>query len=200
MSRQDYKLETIASAVSHAAGTATSSHENQRMNAFSAMLTIANDNPATKNFADTDITTTGDYIAITSHGYKTGLLATLTTTGGLPTGLANNVNYYVSVVDSGKIGLSTSRANAANAVLITLAKDGNGTHSVKPTAIAGLDVHLEASIDGTTWVDLVNSTAAAAGSTITSWTGISYPYVRAESTLTAGQISLTAIIRSVGEV
>jgi hypothetical protein len=166
------------------------------MNHYSVYLSVTNDGPATKNFASTDVSATADTINIASHGYKTGLLVTATTTSALPTGLDNSSNYYVSVIDSGTIALSTSRANAIAGTKINIAADGAGTHSLKPTAIAGLDVHLEVSIDGSNYFDLAGSTLTAAGSTMMSYSNIAYPYVRVESTLTAGQITVTAKARS----
>jgi hypothetical protein len=168
------------------------------MNHYSVYLSVTNDGPATKDFASTDVSATADTINISSHGYKTGLLVTATTTGALPTGLDNTTNYYVSVVDASTIALSTSRANAIAGTKINIAADGSGTNSLKPTAIAGLDVHLEVSIDGSNYFDVAGSTLAAAGSTMMSYSNIAYPYVRVESTLTAGQITVTAKARSIG--
>lgn len=196
----DASLETIMNVASHAAGTVSSAHQHDCMDRWCGLLVIANDAPATKTFLDTAITTTGDYINISAHGYKMGLLGTLTTTSALPTGLANNVNYYIIVNDAGSIKLATSRANAAAGTAIALAKDGAGTHSFKPTALAGLDVHWQGSIDGSTYVNLAGSTLAAASTgDLQNFSTLSYPYVRCESTLTAGQITLTAKVRSLGQ-
>ena len=196
----DASLETIMNAASFAAGTVTSAHQHDAMDRWAGFLSITNEAPSTKNFADTDITTTGDYINISAHGYKVGLLGTLTTTGALPTGLANNVNYYVINNAAGSIKLATSRANALAGTAITLAKDGNGTHSFKATALGGLDVHWQGSLDGSTYVNLSGSTLAAATTgDLQNFSTLTYNYVRADSTLTSGQITVTAKVRSLGQ-
>ena len=196
----DVLSDTIINAFSFAAGTATSAHQHDVMDRWSGSLVVSNDAPATKNFADTDITTTGDFINIAAHPFKTGLLGTLTTTGALPTGLTTTgANYYVINNAAGSIKLATSRANALAGTAITLAKDGNGTHSIKPTAIAGLDVHWQASLDGSTYVSISGTTITAATTgDLQNFSNISYNYIRAESTLTAGQITMTAKVRSLG--
>ncbi len=195
----DLATSTSFNAASHAAGTVGASHQHDIMLNYAAAFNVVNDAPATKTFASSALTITGDFINITAHGYKTGLLGALTTTSALPSDLTATGNYYVVALSVDTIQLALSRANAlAGTVVDITAKDGTGTHSFKPTAIAGLDVHLERSLDGLSWEDIAGSTVAAAGFSVQSYVGVAYPYVRAESTLTAGQITATVNIRSNG--
>ncbi len=201
MSRVDAKLETPTNAVSAAQRSLGTAHQNNGIQAYAAVLTVSNDSPATKTFLSSNMTTTGDYINIAAHGYQNGLLGLLTTTSALPTGFANNVNYYAIVVDANNIKLALSRAAALAGTAVAIsAKDGAGTHSFKPTALANLDHHLAGSIDGINFYDIAGSTLAAAGSLWQNATPVAYNYIRDELTLTAGQVTRTMQIRSMGEV
>ncbi len=200
MARNDYKFETPTN-VGAAQRTLGTPHQNDNMEAFSAVVTFTDAAPATKTFLDTAITTTGNYINIAAHGYKNGLIGTLTTTSALPTGLANNVNYYVIENDVGSIKLAISRAAALAGTAIALAKDGVGTHSFKPTALGTVDMHLAGSVDGITYYDIPSSTITASGTALWNNLGpIAFPYVRSELTITAGQVNHTMQIRSRGIV
>src|SRR4051812_8191410 len=108
MNRPDIKASTILNAVSAAQRNLSTAHNHDIMKAYSAVLSVTNDAPATKTFLDTAMTITGDFINIAAHGYKNGLLGLLTTSSALPTGFANNVNYYVIERDANSIQLATS--------------------------------------------------------------------------------------------
>ena len=101
---------------------------------------IAGNNPSNQTFVDGDVTVGTDQIAITSHGFLTGMKITeLTTTGTLPTGLSLSTVYYVIKVDDDTIQLATSQANAVAGTQVDItAASGGGTHTISvATSLAG---------------------------------------------------------------
>lgn len=60
----------------------------------------------------------------------------LTTSGGLPGGLAAATNYFVIVVSSTQIKLATTRANALAGTAIDVTSAGTGTHTATTVATA----------------------------------------------------------------
>jgi len=71
----------------------------------------------------------------TAHGLVSGQRIQLTTTGALPTGLAANTMYWITVVDANTFKLSTSLANAQAATFITTTGSQSGTHTAVQTSI-----------------------------------------------------------------
>lgn len=112
----------------------------QNMDAQIVSLNISSDNKLTagsffktgtlKTFIDANVTVATDQIAITAHGFATGDLVQLTSTGVLPAGLALATNYWVIVVDANTIAFASTLANsfAGTKVNITAAA-GGGTHT-----------------------------------------------------------------------
>ncbi len=199
--KTDLAASTSFNAASHAAGTVGASHIHDVMEAFAAQFLIVNDAPATASFATTAVSAGADIIILTAHGYKSGLGGLFTTTTTLPAGLDNTTTFYLNANDANTVSVHATRAAAlAGTSPVNITNAGTGTHSFKPAALAGVDVHLEKSIDGVTWTDIAGSTLAAAGTDVQSYTGIAYNYVRFESTLTAGQMSVTGTFRSRGQV
>lgn len=196
----DIELSTLLdTTTSFAYGTATSAHQHDVMSQYSVYMGVANVAPATGTFATTAMTTVGDFINLASHGYVTGLLGTLTSTGGLPSDFPTANTYYIIALSANTIQLATSLANAIAGTPVDITvKDGTGNHSFKPTALAGLGVHLEASIDGALWFPMASTTLTSAGQTLMSYTGVSYNYLRVNSTLASGQIKATIKVRSLG--
>lgn len=199
MSRLDLAQTKSFSNDTYAAGTVGATHIHDNMDAFAVGFQIQDDNPAAKNFATTDINITTDAINIAGHGYKNGLMGQVTTTSALPAGLVTNTNYFAIRVDAANFKLASSRALALAGTAIDITGVGVGTHNFKPTALAGLDVHLERSIDGNVWADIPGSTLAAAGLDVQSYAPAAYGYVRAEMTLTSGQVQMTVKVRSRGD-
>lgn len=148
--------------------------------------------PAAKTFVDGDVGVAANTITETAHGFKTGLKGQLTTDGVLPAGLAAATDYFVIVVDADtyKLAASLANAQAGTAVDITAAA-GGGTHTFTATSLAGASVKLQASLDGSVWVDVASSSSniTATGNFIWNVDSPYYDYVRAYYTLTAGQIS-----------
>ena len=70
-------------------------------------------------------------VTLASHGFQTGDMIYLTTTGALPTGLSQNTIYYVINVTSSTFRLATSAANAAAGTAINTSGSQSGTHTLR---------------------------------------------------------------------
>lgn len=68
---------------------------------------------------------------LSGHGLATGDSVYLTTTGALPTGLAANTRYWVTVVDANTFKLATSLANALASTNINTSVSQSGTHTAR---------------------------------------------------------------------
>lgn len=76
------------------------------------------------------VSTVNDTLTITAHGFFTGQSVTLTTSGGLPSPLLVSTTYYVYVVDTNTISLSTTLARAQSGTVIDLTTAGTGTQTL----------------------------------------------------------------------
>lgn len=78
-----------------------------------------------------------DYCISGDHGYGTGTLVRLTTTGTLPAGLSLATDYYVHQPhnETSYFKLSTSLANAIAGVVVNITGAGVGTHTVTPVSV-----------------------------------------------------------------
>lgn len=150
-------------------------------------LTVATAAP--KTFEDADVDVDADSIAISAHGFYTGLKVAATTTGTLPAGLSAT-DYYVIRVDADTIKLASSAANAiaGTAVDITAAA-GTGTHTLTPAAISGASYKLQYSLDGEIYIDSgVTNNVTATAKFLHEKTLPGFNFVRVVWTVGAGQI------------
>lgn len=159
---------------------------------LAAVANITVDTNAAKTWLSAAVGT--NVITLTAHGYKTGLVCQLTTTGGLPTGLSTSTNYYVIVVDANTISLATTYANAiANTVITFTVTGDSGTGTLTPTALAGATVQEQWSIDGVVWVSF---TAATSITTATTYGNAhdrpAFPLYRLAFVITAGSLTVSA--------
>lgn len=147
------------------------------------------DSTSSTAYVDANVAPATDTITINAHGYSTGLLGRLTTTGTLPAGLALSTDYFVIVVDGNSIKLATTYANAVagTAVDITAAA-GTGTHTFTPVALAA-SIKLQSSVDGVDWFDIAGKTASitTTGSTLFTLVDFAEPMFRTYVTQTSGQ-------------
>lgn len=135
-----------------------------------------------------------------SHGYKNGLKVQVSTTTTLPGGLSAVTDYYVIYLSASTFSLATSAANALAGTAIDITDAGTGTHTVTPQALAGGNVKLQGSQDGTTYVDLgVSSNITTTANFIFEKVDPTFDYVRAVYTLTGGQISVSQNLLVKGE-
>ncbi len=85
----------------------------------------------TFDFVDGDVTVGTDSIAETAHGFNTGDLVQLTSSGTLPAGLALATDYYVIRVDADNVKLAASAKDAEEGTAVDItAAAGGGTHTV----------------------------------------------------------------------
>lgn len=94
-----------------------------------------------KTIAAASVTTATDSFTSASHGWKTGQIVTVTTSGTLPAPLAISTNYYVIKTDANTFKLATSLANAIAGTNIDITTQGTGNH----TFLATLNVALTTS-------------------------------------------------------
>ena len=76
------------------------------------------------------VDTASNAIGVTAHPFVTGDRVTVTSTGSVPGGLAQNVGYFVIFSDVNSIKLATSYANAISGSEIDIQSTGSGTITV----------------------------------------------------------------------
>lgn len=74
----------------------------------------------------------GTTITVASHGYETGMVARLTTTGTLPTGLSTGTTYGIRVLSSSTFSLHASGGDAIDNTSPISTSGGSGTHTITP--------------------------------------------------------------------
>jgi len=116
---------------------------------ISAVAKIAVNTPTAGTFTAASGT---DILTATAHGFQTGLVVRLTTTGGLPAGLATATDYFVIFLSANTYALATTRALALAGTRIDFTTNGTGTQTATPTALAGASVRFFVSNDGITYV------------------------------------------------
>jgi hypothetical protein len=155
-------------------------------------------NGADKTFEDTDVTILSDVIAIAAHGYTTGMKVRLTTTGTLPAGLAVLTDYWISVVDAGKIKLASSAANLTAGIFVDITgAAGGGTHTVDVEAVAGT-IKFYYSADGIAKDKVITSAGVDMASLLTYTEVIPVcpcKYIIAELGVTSGVTSLSGVVQ-----
>ena len=151
-----------------------------------------------------EINLTDNTMTIPSHGYATGLKAALTGVT-LPDPLTAT-DYWVIVVDSNTIKLATSAALALAGTAVDLTTEGTGVHTLTPAALSACTSKLQ----GTNydckdpnvtpvWTDLANpQTITVTGNYLWNNADTFYSFVRLSTTMTTGQITLTAKLNAKG--
>jgi hypothetical protein len=115
----------------------------------------------------TNVQSPASSIAITAHGFFTGLKVALTGTN-LPTGLSAT-NYWVIVIDANTISLASSLANAVLGTKVAITAAGTTADAdLAPAALGSVVIKLQASNDGVNFTDISGKTVtvAATGSTL----------------------------------
>jgi hypothetical protein len=145
---------------------------------------------------DSIVNATANTLTLTAHGYYTGLKGQISiNAGSLPTGLTGSTDYFVIVVDANTVQLASSLANALAGTAIDLEDQGTAdkTLTFTPTALAGGVCHLEGSLDKVNWFDIASKTfnITASGSSFLDIVDAAYMYVRANVTVTAGQLTIS---------
>lgn len=123
-----------------------------------------------RTFDDADVDVPTSAISYTAHGFITGQVGRLTTTGVLPAPLATATDYYIIAINANTFKLASSYANAlAGTFIVITSAAGGGDHTFTPTALSGASTKLQGSVNYDPhfqtgdWFDLVD----AAGSPLT---------------------------------
>lgn len=135
----------------HETGTLTSS-EFRTVNAYGydAFLSIAFDSAGPVTEASTAWDAATDIITSTAHGFYTGMVVQVSTTGALPTGISGSTDYWVIRVDANTLKLASSLANAQAGTAVNFTAAGSGNHTLtQQTNVA--TVIVETSPDSATW-------------------------------------------------
>lgn len=140
-----------------------------------------------------EVDTSTESVSIPTHGFVTGLLGRLTSTGTLPTGVTTGVDYFIIVVDASTVQFASSLVNALAGTAIDLTSQGSSAavNTFTPTAIAGATIKLEKSNNNVDWKDVAAATAITVDANL--WIEVIDPtfrYVRISATLTAGSMSI----------
>lgn len=77
-----------------------------------------------------------DILTAAGHGYYTGLIVQVSTTGTLPGNLFELTDYYVIVINANTFYLATTLGNALAGTYIDLTTNGTGTNTVTPQVYA----------------------------------------------------------------
>jgi hypothetical protein len=136
------------------------------------------------------------------HGFSTGLKVRVSSDDTLPTGLLSNTDYFVIVGTANTFALTDSLEHAlAGTDIINIGDAGTGTHTITPTSLAGGNVKLQWSNNGTNWSDVTNGGAniTGDGNAMYNFSGVYYRYVKAVFAITAGQVVLSGKLYTKGE-
>lgn len=120
-----------------------------------------------KAFASaTDLNLVTGAITESAHGYLTGDVGQLSTSGSLPTGFSASTDYFVIKVDADTYKLASSLANAQAGTPIYPTALGSGNQTFTPTSDKCLAVRLAAAVNAHSTLSLIAS-ASASGAVVT---------------------------------
>lgn len=115
-----------------------------------------------KAFASaTDISLLTGVITETGHGYLTGDVGRLTTSGSLPTGFALSTDYHVIKVDADHYKLASSQANALAGTAIIPTAAGSGNQTFTPVSDKCLAYRLAAAVNAHSTLQYAFTASAA---------------------------------------
>lgn len=122
-----------------------------------------------KAFASaTDLSLDTGTITETGHGYLTGDVGQLSTSGTLPTGFSASTDYHVIKVDADSYRLASSQANAVAGIPIYPTALGSGNQTFTPNDDKSLAFRLAQAVNANADTSLiVKATAADAVVTVT---------------------------------
>lgn len=176
----------------------------QNVDRLSIQVNATDATPGAKTFVAANVTinsgSPASSIAITAHGFVTGLKVALTGTN-LPTGLSAT-NYWAIVIDANTISLASSlvNANAGTKVAIT----GAGTTAdaaLTPPVLGSSTVGLKASLDGTNFFAFATPktlTVSATGKQFLDCGQVTYPFAQVYWTApVTGALTMTVLLYGV---
>jgi len=134
-----------------------------------------------------------------SHGMVTGMIVQATTAGTLAVPLVVSTNYYVIRIDADYFALATTYALAEAGTKIVITNVGVTSTTLTPGALAS-SLTFKRSNDRTNWTDIqAATTITATGSLYLDQTNVAYRYLKANKTLTGGDVALTAFLIVIGD-
>jgi len=119
--------------------------------------------PSALAFASADISIVTGNIAETTHGYATGDVGRLTTSGTLPTGLSLSTDYFVIRRSADVYSLASSKANALLGAPIIPSAIGSGNHTFTVTINTYTASKLAAAINAHSTISQIVTASYAAG-------------------------------------
>lgn len=162
---------------------------------YAAQCAVDVNTPTNKTFASTAVDVDTEVITVAAHGYTTGLKVQISNPGTLPTGISPTTDYFVINLTTNTLQLASSLANALAGTPINISAQGSGTNTVEVTALAGANVKLQKSNDGTVWTDEGSPTNITVDANL--WLGKLNPegaYMRVAYTATAGSFTVVNLI------
>lgn len=162
----------------------------------SVQIVYADATPAVKTFTDTDVDADANTVTIAAHGFMTGVKVVTTTSGAAPGGLTAGT-YYIIKISSSVIKFASSLANAKSgtAVNITTAGGVGDTQTITPASQGGVVFTIYGSNDGSNFSTLsLTTNNTGSGNALHPLVDKFYKYIRLEQAITAGAITLTAIL------
>lgn len=149
-------------------------------------------------------------ITMASGLFKTGLAVQLSTSGGLPTGLATSTTYFIVNLGGGVFAFATTYAFAIAATATSVAAGTNiktftstgnsGTGTCTATALATCTVTPQYSLDGVTWVNFATATSITVTANFAfnqdrAW----FPYFRLSYALASGSLTVANTYQAYGD-
>lgn len=193
----------LTTAISLTESVTTTSYDFNSQNVERLSIeTVATDaTPGAKSFVaanvKTNVQSPASSIAITAHGYVTGLKVALSGTN-LPTGLSAT-NYWIIVIDADTVSLATSLVNAVAGTKVAITGAGTTADAALTPAVLGSStVELKASLDGVNYFAFSTPktiTITATANAFLDCGQVTYPFARLTWTApTAGALTLTVLL------
>lgn len=136
---------------------------------YDAALSLSYYAVATLVIASTGWDPATDIVTSASHGLETGMVYRLTTSGGLPAGLATGTDYWIIKIDADTFQLASSLANAQAGTAVDFTTAGTGNHTLTQQAnVATLEIEISPD-EGATWFPYDNGTPVDVSS-LSEWT------------------------------
>jgi hypothetical protein len=197
-------LITTAINVTESVTDTTYVTQTQNVDRLSIQVNATDATPAAKTFVaanvKTNVQSPASSIAITAHGFVTGLKVALSGTN-LPTGLSAT-NYWVIVIDADTISLASSLVNAVAGTKVSITGAGTTADAaLTPAALGSSTVGVKASLDGTNFFAFATPktlTVSATGKQFLDCGQVTYPFVQIYWTApTTGALTLTVLMYGV---
>lgn len=149
-----------------------------------------------------EVDVTANTATIPTHGYVTGVVGQLTSTGTLPAGLSTSTDYYIIAVDADTVKFATTLVNALAGTPVDLTNQGSSAavNTFTPLAVSGSlqpQVTNVASPADADWINKGSAISISGGAATTSVEydrkEVAYNSFRVKYTHTAGQYALAVI-------